>query len=117
LSTRLDKSLLVLEGGCNLRFFYRSVRYSEDLDLDTRKIAVGTLGNQVDRLLASSAFRQSLRAQSLEIQSTSAPKQTETTQRWKIRLSLSSTGQQVPTKIEFSRRPLRRSSVRWRTAR
>jgi len=29
-----DKSLFALKGGCNLRFFFQSVRYSEDIDID-----------------------------------------------------------------------------------
>jgi predicted nucleotidyltransferase component of viral defense system len=33
---RVDKSLFALKGGCNLRFFFKSVRYSEDMDLDIR---------------------------------------------------------------------------------
>lgn len=48
-----DKGLIALKGGCNLRFFFGSVRYSEDMDLDVVVIAKETLKNQVDRLLKS----------------------------------------------------------------
>jgi len=34
--TRVDKSLYALKGGGNLRFFHKSIRYSEDIDLDVR---------------------------------------------------------------------------------
>lgn len=47
-----DKERVAVKGGCNLRFFMGSVRYSEDMDLDTA-IPKTTLKNKVDRLLAS----------------------------------------------------------------
>ncbi|MGH7462851.1 MAG: nucleotidyl transferase AbiEii/AbiGii toxin family protein, partial [Longimicrobiales bacterium] len=51
-------------------------------------------------------FALALRAQGLEIARTSVPKQTDTTQRWKLTLRLIESGAEVPTKIEFSRRGL-----------
>lgn len=44
-----DKSLVALKGGCNLRFFFGSERYSEDMDLDVVVMARETLKNKVDR--------------------------------------------------------------------
>jgi predicted nucleotidyltransferase component of viral defense system len=103
---RADKALYALKGGCNLRFFHRSIRYSEDIDLDIRTMSVATLRNNVDRVLEGAPFLQTLRAQQIEISQVSRPKQTETTQRWKLGLRLTAAGQEVPTKIEFSRRAL-----------
>jgi predicted nucleotidyltransferase component of viral defense system len=103
---RVDKSLFALKGGCNLRFFLRSIRYSEDLDLDIHTMSVGTLRNNINRLLDAQAFAQSLRAQGIEIARTTQPKQTGTTQRWKLILRITESGAEVPTKIEFSRRGL-----------
>jgi predicted nucleotidyltransferase component of viral defense system len=34
LGTRLDSARYVLKGGANLRYFFGSQRYSEDIDLD-----------------------------------------------------------------------------------
>ncbi|MEO8905276.1 MAG: nucleotidyl transferase AbiEii/AbiGii toxin family protein [Polyangiaceae bacterium] len=48
-----EKSLIALKGGCNLRFYFGSIRYSEDMDFDVSVIAKGTLKNKVDRLLKS----------------------------------------------------------------
>src|SRR5215469_10237206 len=81
---RVDKALFALKGGCNLRFFLKSIRYSEDLDLDIRTLAVGTLQNNVNRILETPAFLHMLRVQGIEIARTALPKQTETTQRWKL---------------------------------
>lgn len=103
---RVDKALFALKGGCNLRFFFKSIRYSEDMDLDIPTMSVGTLRNNVSRLLEASSFAQALRAQGIEIARTSLPKQTDTTQRWKLTLRTSESGADVPTKIEFSRRGL-----------
>ncbi len=106
LAARVDPRLFVLKGGCNLRFYFRSIRYSEDMDLDIRTMAVDTLKNYVNRLLESQALIQTLRVQGLEIQDLRAVKQTATSQRWKLQLRTASSPQPVPTKIEFSRRGL-----------
>jgi predicted nucleotidyltransferase component of viral defense system len=103
---RVDKALFALKGGCNLRFFLKSIRYSEDMDLDIETMAVGTLRNNVNRVLAEPAFVQGLRAQGIELVKTAQPKQTQTTQRWKLTLRDAESGARVPTKIEFSRRGL-----------
>ena len=103
---RVEKSLFVVKDGCNLRFFLKSIRYSEDLDLDIHTMSVGTLRNNVSRLLQAPSFAQALRGQGIEIARTSLPKQTETTQRWKLSLRVRESGAEVPTKIEFSRRGL-----------
>src|SRR5882672_4196211 len=103
---RVDKTLFALKGGCNLRFYHRSIRYSEDLDLDIRTMATTTLRSNVEAVLEADAFRHSLRAQGFEIAAVTAPKQTTSTQRWKIALRLSDQRGTVPTKIEFSRRAL-----------
>ena len=102
---RVDRSLYVLKGGCNLRFYCKSIRYSEDMDLDVRTVAVNTLRKNVEWVLAAPAFVQGLRAQGLALQAFTAPKQTETTQRWKL-IIRGAQGRDLPTKIEFSRRKL-----------
>ncbi len=99
-----DKGLVALKGGSNLRFFFGSVRYSEDMDLDVVVIARETLKNKVDRLLRSPAVTAPLKAQGLTIVETSAPKQTETTQRWKVGLRREGDELPIRTKVEFSRR-------------
>ncbi len=99
-----DKGLIALKGGCNLRFYFGSVRYSDDMDLDVVVIARETLKNKVDRLLQSPAVTAPLKAHGLTIVETSAPKQTETTQRWKVGLRRDGDELPIRTKVEFSRR-------------
>ena len=103
---RVDRSLYVLKGGCNLRFFCKSIRYSEDLDLDVRTLAVATLKKNVDTVLAGPSLAPLLRAHELVLESHSAPKQTDTTQRWKLSIASADRKLRVPTKIEFSRRKM-----------
>ena len=43
LGQKLDKRFYALKGGCNLRFFLKSIRYSEDMDLDVQTIPVSEL--------------------------------------------------------------------------
>jgi predicted nucleotidyltransferase component of viral defense system len=99
-----DKGLVALKGGCNLRFFFGSVRYSEDMDLDVVVIAKDTLKKKVDRLLQSPAVTAPLKSHGLTIVESSAPKQTETTQRWKVGLRRAGDELPIRTKVEFSRR-------------
>jgi hypothetical protein len=104
LGTKLDRALYAVKGGCNLRFFFGSVRYSEDLDIDVQKTAPETLRRKVDQLLAGRSLTLTLGAQAIAVTSVTRPKQTETTQRWKLGLSVDGHG--AHTKIEFSRRGL-----------
>ena len=103
LGTRMDKHLNAVKGGCNLRFFFKSIRYSKDLDLDVHTTAKETLRKNVNQILKFPGLAQILRTHGLEISFVSEPKQTETTQRWKIHLRTDNGGE-LPTKIEFSRR-------------
>lgn len=104
LGARLDKKLYVLKGGCNLRFFFQSIRYSEDCDIDVQTIAVGTLSKKIDKLLTSLDFQKILYSHGIEIVQVNASKQTATTQRWKLTLKNKQITLPIPTKIEFSRR-------------
>lgn len=103
-SAGADRDHLVLKGGCNLRFFHGSPRYSEDLDLDARVASAATMRRRIDKALSSSTLALLLRAHGLTLASTSAPKQTETTQRWKIGLALEGLERELRTKVELSRR-------------
>jgi predicted nucleotidyltransferase component of viral defense system len=104
LQARFDQALYVVKGGANLRYFFESLRYSEDIDLDAVSIEPWRLEAKVDEVLGSPATRLLLRSGGLALKEVTKPKQTETTQRWKPLIEVS--GRQVPvrTKIEFSHR-------------
>jgi hypothetical protein len=100
-----SKGSFAIKGGCNLRFFFESVRYSEDMDLDVAGLPVHALKEKVSAVLSGPVLSPALRSRGITITSASAPKQTETTQRWKIGLSVEGHATPLHTKIEFSRRP------------
>jgi predicted nucleotidyltransferase component of viral defense system len=95
---------LVLKGGANLRYFFESVRYSEDLDLDIVGEESWALAEKVDAVLDSPATERILRSGGLAIVSVTKPKQTATTRRWKIALEAPSHPKPIRTKIELSNR-------------
>ena len=99
-----DKTRIALKGGANLRFFFESIRYSEDIDFDVASIAKETLRNKVERVLSGPALRAPLRSAGIEVAEISAPKQTNTTQRWKVGLMVRGSSVPLRTKIEFSHR-------------
>ncbi len=95
-----------VKGGINLRLFFKSFRYSEDMDLDASGISRLKLKEAVMKILDDRAFQDTLRP--FGIMGMRAPdmahaKQAETTQRFKIHL-VSSSGEDLFTKIDFSRR-------------
>jgi hypothetical protein len=97
---------LVLKGGSNLRFFFGSLRFSEDMDLDASEIAVHTLADHVMAVLGSQALESALRLH--DVREVVPPdlaraEQTETVQRFKVHL-LTTAGEDLFTKVEFSRR-------------
>ena len=101
-----DPSIYVLKGGVNLRFFFNSPRYSEDMDIDVLAGSVETLKKNGYKILEDAAFRRSLRLfdiDDIEINDPGKAKHTDTTQRFRFAL-ITPAGHRLPTKVEFSRR-------------
>lgn len=110
---KLEIDYYVLKGGVNLRFFLKSIRYSEDMDLDIQGVRVERVKKTVMEILSTRGFSDSLK--SFGIEKIVPPdirkaKQTETAQRFKIHL-LTSGGEDLFTKIEFSRRGMKGAAV------
>lgn len=101
-----DPGMYVLKGGVNLRFFFNSPRYSEDMDLDILAGGVSTLKKNGYKILRDGSFIRNLRTYGIEgidINDPEKAKQTGTTQRFRFGL-ITSAGLRLPTKVEFSRR-------------
>lgn len=118
LARSLAPTTYSLKGGTNLRLFFGSIRYSEDMDLDVEGPPVFELRDKVAAILGSPGLIGSLRPLGVEAirpPDLSRQKQTETVQRFKVHL-LTGAGEDLATKIEFSRRgmdaPIRAESVR-----
>ena len=92
-----------VKGGICLRSFHGLPRLSEDIDLDITQVASQTLTKGVEGILHSPPFRMQLEEGGISLQKFTSPKQTATTQRWKIELRVSG-GLSLSTTVEFSRR-------------
>jgi predicted nucleotidyltransferase component of viral defense system len=104
LSKRLEAERYVLKGGANLRYFFDSLRYSQDVDLDVEGIPAWRLNEKIEALLSSPQLALLLRNAELRVAERSNPKRTETTQRWKVGLAAPGHTDLIRTKIEFSYR-------------
>ncbi len=96
-----------------MRCFYKSIRYSEDIDLDTRGVGVHTLKETVMGILSAPVFSSNLKPYGIEkimLPDMKKAKQTETTQRFKLHL-ITYSGEDLFTKIEFSRRGVTGNAV------
>ncbi len=107
-SRKVGPNCYALKGGVNIRFFFGSIRYSEDMGLDLLDVRIDVIQDIVLNILGSRNFIDNLVPYS--IQRVSIPnmikaKQTETTQRFKIHL-ITFAGEDLFTKVEFSRRGL-----------
>ena len=103
---RIKPEHYALKGGVNMRFFFSSFRYSEDIDLDIHSVEVGVLRDEVMKILQSVSFQEELKPFGIERvipPAIAKAKQTETTQRFKIHL-ITPADEDLFTKIEFSRR-------------
>jgi len=89
-----------------MRLFFSNIRYSEDMDIDINTINVITLRDIVMKILDSQALLNEIKPFGIEKiipPNITKAKQIETTQRFKIHI-LASRGEDLFTKIEFSRR-------------
>lgn len=94
----------VLKGGANLRYFFGSPRYSNDIDLDFTARPAWGVARAVESVLNGAALSQLTRATQIDIVEWSAHKQTPTTLRWKVGVRAIATTEVLRTKIEFSGR-------------
>lgn len=93
-----------LKGGGNLRFFYNSLRYSEDIDLDVFEVDPRRFSAKVERAMTSTAMDRLLAVRGIRIDSRTPKEQSTTRERWSIALLHPSVELPVRTKVEFSYR-------------
>lgn len=103
---RVPLSQWRVKGGVNLRLFFNSVRYSEDMDLDADTRARLALRGTIQDFLGDVKARRRLASLGIrDVLTGDGPaKDTETTLRFKLRLEVGG-GVQLPTKVEVSFRP------------
>jgi hypothetical protein len=102
-----------LKGGVNMRFFFTSCRYSDDMDLDAAGISVERLRIAIMKILHSASFQEvfvSFGIREIVPPDMKKATQTGTTQRFKVHL-VTAQGTDFLTKIEFSRRRFNRGAI------
>jgi len=115
-SRKLRADYYTLKGGVNMRFFYSSIRYSEDIDIDVSNVSIDALQDLrgiVLKILLTQSFSDSFKPYGIEniiAPDMTKAKQTETTQRFKIHI-MTFAGEDLFTKIEFSRRGMKKGVV------
>ncbi len=113
LARKVKPQVYALKGGTNLRLFFNSFRYSEDMDLDVSGIKLEALKDVVMNILSAPSFKETLEPFGIKDvvpPDISKAKQTDTTQRFKVHL-LTSGGEEIFTKVEFSRRRFKGEAV------
>jgi len=105
LADAVPSGTLVLKGGVNLRLFFGSRRFSEDLDLDLDRRAHGSFVSAVHATLTGAWLRSRLSAFGIErLDYSGRPaKNTDTTVRFKLGV-VNRGGIRLPTRIEASLR-------------
>lgn len=105
-TTQLPLDQFILKGGANLRFFFRSLRRSVDMDFNYvgPKDRAAAFAGRVEALFGSNALATLLRVRDLSFADLAPSKQTNTTRRWKFKIRAPGVDG-IPSKIEFSARP------------
>ena len=98
----ISPGTICLKGGVNLRLYHNSPRLSEDIDFDARKVGVGILKKNVNKVLTGRPLLTELAAVGLSLGDVNPAKQTPTVQRWKLQVIHEASP--LPTRLEFSRR-------------
>lgn len=104
LATRANLTAWALKGGGNLRFFFMSDRFSEDIDLDTFDIEPWAFQERVDQALASDLLKRTLGLLGSRIEYVNPKERSETKSKWVIGLRHQSETDPVYTQIEVSHR-------------
>ncbi len=110
---KVKPEMYALKGGSNLRFFYNSFRYSEDMDIDVKGIEVEALKDMVMKILSNASFQEIFKTfgvAKVVVPNMIKAKQTQTTQRFKVHL-VTFSGEDLFTKIEFSRRGFKGTAI------
>lgn len=104
LQTSAGHDRFALKGGGALRFFYASVRYSEDIDLDVFLEDTRRFSAKVTRAMESTAMLRLLSTMGIEILSKTARDQSTAKERWTVTLAHRSLETPTRTKVELAYR-------------
>ena len=66
LGYKINPNSYALKGGTNMRFFFNSNRYSDDMDIDISNLTINDLQDIVLKILLSQSFINSFKLYSIE---------------------------------------------------
>jgi predicted nucleotidyltransferase component of viral defense system len=104
LGTRASLTAWALKGGGNLRFFFPSDRFSEDIDLDTLDMEPWVFQERVDQTLTSDLLKRTLGVLGSMLEYVNPKERSETKSKWVIGVRHQSETDLVYTQIEVSHR-------------
>ncbi|NJD27534.1 MAG: nucleotidyl transferase AbiEii/AbiGii toxin family protein [Chloroflexi bacterium] len=92
-----------LKGGGNLRFYFDSIRFSEDIDLDVH-VPVAQMRPRIERAFESAALAKLLASVGSKVDHLNPKERTATKERWTIGLRNRRSANLVYTQVEISYR-------------
>jgi predicted nucleotidyltransferase component of viral defense system len=104
LQTSAGHDRFALKGGGNLRFFYRSLRYSEDIDLDVFVADPRRFAPKMERAINSPAMERLLTVLGIAIMSRTVHERSTTREKWEIVLSHPAAEEPARTRVDLSYR-------------
>jgi|LakMenEpi03Aug12_release.lakeMendotaPanAssembly.Ray.scaffolds.fasta_scaffold26685_7 predicted nucleotidyltransferase component of viral defense system len=94
----------VVKGGANLRFYFGSPRYSEDIDLDVPDAAPSRFSEKVARALDGRLLHRMLATENITIDRMNQAERSQTKEKWKIGLAHPAMAYSASTRVEISYR-------------
>lgn len=102
LADRASARSFVLKGGANLRFFYTSVRYFEDIDLDVPSMQPWKYTQLLERAISSDLLGRLVQLLGTTIEERYRRDHTDTDERWLFSLSRPELADPIRTSLEVS---------------
>ena len=99
-----DPNSFALKGGSNLRFYLDSLRYSEDIDLDTFNEEPYLFSEKIEKSFASPNLSKLLGSLGIRIDYLNPKDRTPTKEKWMVGLTCESIPAMVYTRVEVSHR-------------
>lgn len=99
-----DPRTFALKGGGNIRFYFGSLRFSEDIDLDTFVEDPRIFSQKVERAFNSPSLAKLLGALGISVSHLNPKDRTATKEKWVIGLDHADVGATAFTRVEISHR-------------
>ena len=103
----LGTDAFILKGGVNLRLFYSSIRYSEDMDIDGSRDAASVINNKITDMLGDATLIRSLQELGIRTLDLGEGPNKDTATTFRFKFGIVAGTVRYPTKVEVSYREIR----------